>query len=90
MLTVTNSARDLLKEMLIKNSDDPETGMRLVVQPENRHFGLLLAKEQAGDQLIEHEGSKVLMVAPDLAPSVENMTLDVENTETGPTLVMTK
>lgn len=89
-MIITDQARDVLKNILVTHSNDPEMGVRLVFQPQDRRFALLLAYEQPGDQLIEQEGLKILMVAPDLAPTVDNMTIDIENTESGPALVMNK
>lgn len=50
----------------------------------------MLDKEAEGDQVVEHEGAKALLVAPDLAPMVEGITLDVRETPEGPRLVMSK
>lgn len=90
MLTVTQDARQVLKEILANQSKDPEVGMRLVVQPQDKQFALLLDTEGQDDQLVEHEGSKVLLVAPNIAPLVEDMTLDVEKSEAGLNLTMKK
>jgi Fe-S cluster assembly iron-binding protein IscA len=89
MLAVTESAKGLLKEILTAHSDDPEMGVRLVLDPQKK-LGLVLGKEEPGDQVVEHQGSKVLLVASDLAPALEEVTLDVEDTDDGPKLVVQK
>jgi len=89
MLTVTESAKQLLKETLRERSDDPETGIRLSVK-EGGQFGIVLDSESEGDQVVEHEGAKVLLVAPELATALEENTLDVQDTGEGPKLVVTK
>jgi Fe-S cluster assembly iron-binding protein IscA len=89
MLTVTESAKRLLKETLVAHSDDPEVGVRLALEPPGR-LVLVLGQEQLGDQVVIHEGSKVLLVASELAPEMEEITLSVENADDGPKLVAQK
>ena len=89
MLTVTESAKQLLKETLREHSEDPETGIRLSVK-EGGQFGIVLDSESEGDQVVEHEGAKVLLVAPELATALEGNTLDVQDTEEGPKLFLSK
>jgi len=89
MVTVTESAKGLLKEILTAHSDDPEMGVRLAPDSQGQ-LGLVLGKEDLGDQVVEHQGSKVLLVASELAPALEEVTLDVEDTAEGPKLVVQK
>jgi len=89
MLTVTENAKQHLKNMLLAHSDDPEMGVRLMLEPQGR-LALVLGEEELGDQVVEHEGAKALLVAPELAPVVEGITLDVQDTPEGPKLVMSK
>ncbi len=89
MLTVTEGAKQLLKETLLAHSDDPEAGLRLSMKPPGQ-FGIELDWEVEGDQVVEHEGSKVLLVASELAPVVDGVTLDVQDTPDGPKLVISK
>ncbi len=87
MLTVTESARQILKETLTVHSDDPEVGLRLLLQPPGR-LGIILDKEAEGDQVVTHEGAKVLLIASELAPLVDGNTLDTQDTPDGPQLTM--
>ena len=87
MLTATESAKSLLKEILTTHSDDPEMGVRLASDPQGQ-LGLVLGKEEPGDQVVEHQGVKALLVASELAPSLEGVTLDVQDTDDGPKLVV--
>jgi Fe-S cluster assembly iron-binding protein IscA len=89
MLIVTENARQYLKDMLLSHSEDSEIGLRLTVEPP-RQFGLVLDSEGAGDQVVEHEGSKVLLVAPDLVSVLEEVTIDVRDTPEGSRLVISK
>jgi Fe-S cluster assembly iron-binding protein IscA len=87
MLTVTEGAKQLLKETLREHSEDPETGIRLSVK-EGGQFGIVLDTESEGDQVVEHDGDKVLLVAPGLSTVLEGKTLDVHDTEEGPKLFL--
>jgi Fe-S cluster assembly iron-binding protein IscA len=87
MVTVTESAKGLLKETLTAHSDDPEMGVRLASDPQGQ-LGLALGEEQPGDLVVEHQESKVLLIAPELATALEGVTLDVEDTDDGPKLAV--
>lgn len=89
MLAVTDSAKQELKKKLLAHTDDPEVSLRLELKPPGQ-FGLVLDRKAEGDQVVEHEGIKVLLVAAELAPAVEGITLDVQDTSDGPKLVATK
>ena len=89
MLTVTEGAKQLLKGILTSHSDDPEVAVRLSFNPPGE-FGIVLDREAEGDLVVEHEGAKALLVASELAPVVETVTLDVQDTPEGPKLVMSK
>jgi len=89
LLTVTDSAKEQLKETLLGNTDDPEIGIRLRLGP-GRQFGLVLDREAEGDQIVEHDGLKVLLVGQELATILELVTLDVQDTPDGPKLIVVK
>ena len=89
MLVVTESAKQLLKNTLRLHSDDPEISLRLSMDPGGQ-LGLKLGSKIEGDQVVEHEGAKVLLVAPELTPALEGVTLDVQDTVDGPELVVNK
>ena len=89
MLTVTDSAKLELKRMLLEHVDDPEIGLRLTLEPP-RQFGLTLDREGVGDLVTEHEGAKVLLVAPELAAQLDEITIDTKDTPDGPRLVISK
>lgn len=89
MLTVTDSAKQELKKKLQDSTNDPEVSLRLELKPPDQ-FGLALGKEAEGDQVIEYEETKVLLVASELAPVVDGIILDLQDTSGGPQLVVTK
>ena len=85
MIAVTERAKEELKKMLSDKVDNLQAGLRL--NPSSAgHFGLSIDVEMPGDQVVEHEGSKVLLVEQGLASSLEGITLDVEDTPQGPQL----
>lgn len=87
MLTVTEDAKQLLKETLQAHTDDPETGLRLSVKAPGQ-LGITLDNEADGDLVVEHEGAKVLLVASELDPVLDGVTLDVQDEGEGPTLIV--
>jgi Fe-S cluster assembly iron-binding protein IscA len=89
MITVTDSAKQLLKETLSTHTDDPSIVLRLsFIAP--GQFGFLLDKEAKGDQVVEHEGLKLLLVEPNLASMVDGVTLGVKDTPKGPEFIVVK
>lgn len=89
MITVTDKARETLKELLLSNGDDPEISLRLVAKPPGQ-FGLALDREAEGDQVVEQEGTKVLLVGHELANIADGTTLDMQDTPDGPKLSISK
>jgi Fe-S cluster assembly iron-binding protein IscA len=87
MIGVTDRAKQQLKKTLSDNVDTPQAGIRLVARAEGQ-LGLGIDVENPGDQVVEFEGSKVLMVEKDLASSLTGVTLDVEDTEEDAKLVL--
>ena len=86
---VTERAEKELKTMLITADAEPDQGLRLLPVPDGRYM-LALDTELSGDQVVEYEGAKALLVAPELASVVEGVTLDVQDTPEGSKLVISK
>ena len=89
MVEVTERAREELKKALDAQAVEPDNGLRLALMGPDE-FGLGVDKEKEGDQIVEHEGSKVLMVESKLADALDGITIDVHDSEAGPRLVMSK
>ena len=88
MLTVTEGAKQRLKEILLDSTDDEEKGLRLTWKSANE-LGLVLAKGLPTDSIIEYyDGLKVLIVEPELAESLQEVILDIQDTPEGPKLTM--
>lgn len=89
MLAVTECAKEELKRMLSAKVDNPQAGLRLTPSSPNK-FALSIDIEMAGDQVVMHEGSKVLLIEKGLAASLTGLTLDLEDTPEGPEFVVLK
>jgi Fe-S cluster assembly iron-binding protein IscA len=88
MIGVTESAKKELKRVLTGNVDHPEACLRLRTNDEGK-LGLGIDIEKPGDKVVEYEGSRLLVVAQELADSLENVFIDVEDTDEGSQLVIT-
>ncbi len=77
MLKVNQRAKEELKRILSTEGDNPQAGVRLFASGQD-NFGLGLDVEKPGDQVVKHEGLKVLLVDNELAPRLDGYTLDFE------------
>ena len=90
MVVVTEAAKQELGRMLVSASaDDPEVGIRLALGASGE-FSLMLDKESEGDQVVEHEGAKVLLVGKELGEVLEGVTIDSQESPEGQRLVISK
>lgn len=89
MITVTDSAKQHLKDALLANTDDPTISLRLVAKPGGK-LGFMLDGETEGDQVVEHKGTRVLLVGEELIPVVTGLTLDVRDTAEGSELFLSR
>ncbi len=87
MLTVTEEAKQILKEKLLANTDDPELVLRLKGEPGGQ-LGLVLDREAPGDYVVEQEEARVLLIGKELTDVVDELTLGTEDTPEGPKLVI--
>ena len=81
MVTVTESAAKKLREDLQAAATDPEVGIRLTPSPSmpNR-IQMVLDEKREGDQVVESEGVKILLLDPEIAQVLEGMVIDYEET----------
>ncbi|GEM_PF-461929 len=89
MLTVTETAKQLLKETLLAHSDDPEAGLRLSMKSPGQLW-IMLDRGLPTDEVVEREGLKLLLVEPELVELLQVATVDVQDTDEGPKLVITE
>ena len=89
MISLTERAKQELRKILSEKVDWPEARLRLMDRGQGK-LGLGIDIEERGDQIIEYEGVKVLMVEPELASNLKEVTLDVDDTPNGPELVISE
>jgi Fe-S cluster assembly iron-binding protein IscA len=87
MVTVTERAKEKLKEMLQSETDDPSVGLRLATAPSGE-FGIFPDRERDDDHIVEHQGSAVLLVGQEMADAIGDATIDYDESRPDPRLVM--
>lgn len=88
MVTVTTRAKEALAQMRTSaNVSDPAVGLRLEEAAEGR-FGLFPDHEKPGDQIVEHENAKVLLIDDELAEVLAGARIDAQTTDRGLQLVI--
>ena len=87
MITVTAEAADVLAIRAEVETTDPEETFRLVPAG-SEQLGLTLDRVKEGDQVVEHEGVKVLLVGAELADAVDGLVIDCEDTPEGRRLIV--
>ncbi|HEY8477959.1 MAG TPA: iron-sulfur cluster biosynthesis family protein [Chloroflexota bacterium] len=94
MINVTEKAKDELHDMLQQAGvQDAEIGIRLTAtQGEGGQVQLALVLDESheGDQVVEHEGRKVLLVDQFIAEQIDGATLDVAETPEGNRLTISR
>ncbi len=88
MLQVTEKAKLELKKLLDRKVDWPGARLRLL-ERNGGALGLGVDVQSGRDQVVEYEGSALLVVAPDLADRI-NVLLDVDTTPQGVELVISE
>ena len=78
MVKVTERAGKELLKILNSNVDNWYARLRLVSRGEGR-IGLGIDIEMPGDEVVECDGTKVLVVERDLAASLDGLTIDAED-----------
>ena len=88
MIGVTEQAKQELKKILAANTEEPEACLR-ITSDDKGLFGLAIDMEREGDQVIEHEGSKLLVAEKEIANELQGVTMDIEGTPDGNKFVIT-
>jgi Fe-S cluster assembly iron-binding protein IscA len=86
-VTVTERAGEELRSM--RGEASPSQTLRLVVQPEGG-FALGLDEIREGDEVVEAGGETVLVLASAVAEVVEGAVIDVQDTEEGARLTISR
>jgi Fe-S cluster assembly iron-binding protein IscA len=87
MVSVTENACRELKRILSEKVDWPGARLRLVDRGQGI-LGLGIDIELSGDQVVEYEGIRVLIVESELATKLKGITLDVDYKPDGAELVL--
>jgi len=77
MVIVTEHAKQELKRIISAKVDNGYAGLRLISNDQDG-LGIGIDIEMPGDHVVVYEGSKVLLVEPNLYSSLKGVTLDVE------------
>ncbi len=95
MIMVTEDAKAVLNDILTQAVDEmpeevkePEPGIRLIVQ--QGELNLALDHPHEGDEVVEVEGHKVLMISPDLSMLLDGATVGIEHSPEGDRLTVSK
>jgi Fe-S cluster assembly iron-binding protein IscA len=87
MINITERAKKALKKILTATLDFPEGRLRLMDRGQGK-LGLGTDIEMPGDVLVRYGGSTVLVIDQRLAAGIEGVTLDAEDREKGPELII--
>ena len=87
MIGITERAKRELRKLLLNKSDMPQARLRLISSGQGE-LGIGLDIEYPGDEIIEYQGSRLLVIEQALASSLGRITLDVDDTPQGPQLVI--
>ena len=78
MITVTEKAKDKMKYILDSTVNNPLIGLRLGINDSDEYV-LDTDIEQPGDEIVKHDGSKILFIGKDKAGNFDGYTIDFEN-----------
>ena len=87
MIGVTEEAKKELVKVLADKVDHPGACLRLRVDDEG-NLGLGIDIERPEDRVVEYQGAAVLVVEPVLADTLQNIAIDVEDSDEGNQLVI--
>ena len=89
MIKITERAKQELKRLYDTKVDWPGASLRLMDRGQG-NLGLGIDLEATGDQSVEYNGKKVLIIDSRLATNVKEITLDVDDTLDGAELVISE
>jgi len=91
MVTVTASAAEKIRGDLQAAETEPEVAIRLIPSPTTpNQIQMVLDKETEGDQVVESEGVKILLLDSEIAPALEGMVIDYEESPQGGRFTLSK
>jgi len=91
MVTVTARAAEKLRGDLQAVTTDPGAAVRLIPSPSvPNQIEMILDKEKEGDQVVESEGVKILLLDPKIGGVLDGMVIDYEDTPQGTRFTISK
>jgi Fe-S cluster assembly iron-binding protein IscA len=91
MVTVTASAAEKIRVDLQAAATEPDVAIRLIPSPTvPNQIQMVLDKEKEGDQVVESEGVKILLLDSEIAPALEGMVIDYEESSQGAKFTLSK
>ena len=80
-----NEGRVTTLDTIIRDkTTDPEFGFRLITSPlKPNQLKMTLDRENEGDQVVESEGVKILILSPEVASALKGMVMDYQETPEG-------
>lgn len=88
MIEVTERAKKELKSLLTRNVDHPMACLRLRTNEEGK-LGIGIDVKHPDDNVVEYEGSVLLVVEPKLAGTLTDVAIDLVEGPEGDELVIT-
>jgi hypothetical protein len=89
MVTLVDGAAQVLRVTLAQLRTVPSQTFRLVSSP-GGGFGLGLDQQRVGDVVVTANGEKILLMAPDIAEALGEARIDIEDTEEGRRVVISR
>ena len=91
MVTVTAAAAERLREELQAATEEPEVGVRIIPSSSvPNQLEMVLDIEKEGDQVVDSEGVKILLLGSDIAQALEGMVIDYQETTQGGRFTISK
>ncbi len=91
VLTVTALAAEKLREGIRAKTQDPDASFRITRSPDKpNQLKMALDRAKKEDQVVESGGMKILVISPELVPSLEGMVIDYQETPHGAGFTITK
>jgi Fe-S cluster assembly iron-binding protein IscA len=87
VIGITERAKEELKELLDKNSNNPQARLRLTANDEGK-LGLGIDVEKPEDEIVEYQGANLLVVEPGLSEKLNKFALDVVDDDEGHRLIV--
>lgn len=89
MVTVTERAKQELREIRLSRVKNPGISLRLV-RSAPVHFGLVPDVEKKGDYVVKYEAVSVLLIGEELSALLEGVTIDCREMPDGAQLVLSR